>query len=77
MSDETNKTQESELSNEQLENAAGGYFDEFESFRTLAPAAQESETGELSGELSAEEDGGTESEGRKAYDLNPNDLNVK
>ena len=37
MSDETNKTQESELSNEQLDNAAGGYFDEFESFRTLAP----------------------------------------
>ena len=73
MSDETNKTQESELSNEQLDNAAGGYFDEFESFRTLAPAAQESETGELP----LKENGETEEEVRKAYDLNPNDLSVK
>ena len=73
MSDETNKTQESELSNEQLDNAAGGYFDEFESFRTLAPAAQESETAELP----AKKDGETQEEGRKAYDLNPNDLSLK
>lgn len=73
MSDQTNKTQESELSNEQLDNAAGGYFDEFESFRTLAPAAQESETAELP----VKEDGETEEEGRKAYDLNPNDLSLK
>ena len=72
MSDQTDKTPESELSNEQLENAAGG-FDDFQSFRTLDPAAQESETTELP----VKEDGETEGEGRKAYDLNPNDLSVK
>ena len=66
MSDQTNKTPESELSNEQLDNAAGGYIDEFQSFRTLAP---ESETAELP----VKEDGETEEEGGKAYDLNPND----
>ena len=47
MSDETKKTQESELSDEQLENASGGdgtyFFDEFESFRTPT-AAQDAET---------------------------------
>ena len=74
MSDETNKTQESELSNEQLDNAAGGYFDEFESFRTLPPVAPESDE---TVELPVKEDGETEPVGRKAYDLNPNDLSVK
>ena len=69
MSDQTNKTPESELSNEQLDNAAGG-FDDFQSFRTLDP---ESETAELP----VKEDGETEEEGRKAYDLNPNHLSVK
>ena len=73
MSDETNKTPESELSNEQLDNAAGG-FDDFQSFRTLSPAAQESDE---TVELPVKEDGETEPEGRKAYDLNPNDLSVK
>ena len=41
---------ESELSNDQLEDASGGtgaWLDTFESFRTLAPAAQDSETDEL------------------------------
>lgn len=50
MSDETKKTQ-SELSDEQLEDSSGGsdhYLDTYESFRTLAPAAQTSETSEPS-----------------------------
>ena len=68
MSDETNKTPESELSNEQLDNAAGGYIDNFQSFRTLAQESDETV------ELPVKEDGETEPEGRKAYDLNPNDL---
>ena len=71
MSDETNKTPESELSNEQLDNAAGGYIDNFQSFRTLAQESDETV------ELPVKEDGETEPVGRKAYDLNPNDLSVK
>ena len=47
MADETKKTQESELADEQLEEASGGYIDEFQSFRTLSPAAQAPETAEL------------------------------
>ena len=33
----------SELSDEQLEEAPGGYYDEFQSFRTLSPAASKDE----------------------------------
>ena len=35
-----NQQEGSELSDEQLEEASGGYFDEFASFRTLSPAPQ-------------------------------------
>ena len=51
MSDQVNKEQakieneqeSSELSDEQLEEASGGYIDEFQSFRTLSPAASQNE----------------------------------
>ena len=49
MPDQTKK-EEPELSDDQLEDASGGtglYLDNFESFRTLAPAAQDSETEKL------------------------------
>ena len=38
-----NKQELSELSAKQLEEASGGYFDEFASFRTLSPAAPQHE----------------------------------
>ena len=36
-----NEQESSELSDEQLEEAPGGYYDEFQSFRTLSPAASQ------------------------------------